>query len=80
MLYYLLVGFCLGIDADVFFMCTYKMLVELGQSLVDFGKAVKLLGACEGGSVGKAFSELGSQSELLSFKLQKEVSENTLSL
>lgn len=45
---------------------------ELGQSLVDFGKAVKLLGTCEGGSLGKAFSELGSQSELLSFKLQKE--------
>uniref|UniRef100_A0A0D6QV86 PX domain-containing protein n=1 Tax=Araucaria cunninghamii TaxID=56994 RepID=A0A0D6QV86_ARACU len=45
---------------------------ELGQSLVDFGKAVKLLGSCEGGLLGKAFSELGSQSELLSFKLQKE--------
>eukprot|EP00252_Welwitschia_mirabilis_P019420 TRINITY_DN4493_c0_g2_i3.p1 TRINITY_DN4493_c0_g2~~TRINITY_DN4493_c0_g2_i3.p1 ORF type:complete len:297 (+),score=58.36 TRINITY_DN4493_c0_g2_i3:118-1008(+) len=45
---------------------------ELGQSLVDFGKAIKLLGACEGGSLEKAFSELGAQSELLSFKLQKE--------
>ncbi|XP_057843444.2 sorting nexin 1 isoform X1 [Cryptomeria japonica] len=45
---------------------------ELGQSLVDFGKAIKLLGDCEGGSLGKAFSALGSQSEMLSFKLQKE--------
>ncbi|MQL80718.1 hypothetical protein Taro_013164 [Colocasia esculenta] len=45
---------------------------ELGQSLSDFGKAVKLLGACEGDSLGKAFSDLGSKSELLSVKLQKE--------
>ena len=45
---------------------------ELGQSLVNFGKAVKLLGTSEGGSLGKSFSELGSQSGLLSFKLQKK--------
>ncbi|KAM7531553.1 hypothetical protein LguiB_034963 [Lonicera macranthoides] len=45
---------------------------ELGQSLSDFGKAVKLLGACEGDSLGKAFSELGAKSEILSNKLQKE--------
>lgn len=45
---------------------------ELGQSLSDFGKAVKLLGACEGDSLGKAFSELGSKSEALSVKLQAE--------
>ncbi|GAB2272160.1 Sorting nexin-1 [Dionaea muscipula] len=45
---------------------------ELGQSLSDFGKAVKLLGACEGDSLGKAFSELGGKSEILSTKLQTE--------
>ncbi|KAJ6914617.1 hypothetical protein NC651_016788 [Populus alba x Populus x berolinensis] len=45
---------------------------ELGQSLSDFSKAVKLLGACEGGALGKAFSELGTKSEALSVKLQKE--------
>ncbi|KAL0910813.1 hypothetical protein M5K25_018902 [Dendrobium thyrsiflorum] len=45
---------------------------ELGQSLSDFGKAIKLLGACEGESLGKAFSELGSKSEMISMKLQKE--------
>ncbi|XP_078434914.1 sorting nexin 1 isoform X2 [Wolffia australiana] len=45
---------------------------ELGQSLSDFGKAMKLLGACERVSLGKAFSELGSKSELLSLKFQKE--------
>ncbi|KAL2323057.1 hypothetical protein Fmac_027436 [Flemingia macrophylla] len=45
---------------------------ELGQSLSDFGKAVKLLGASEGDSLGKAFSELGIKSEILSAKLQKE--------
>lgn len=46
---------------------------ELGQSLSDFGKAVKLLGASEGNALGKAFSELGMKSEILSAKLQKEV-------
>lgn len=46
---------------------------ELGQSLSDFGKAVKLLGASEGNALGKAFSELGMKSEILSTKLQKEV-------
>jgi len=46
---------------------------ELGQSLSDFGKAVKLLGASEGNALGKAFSELGMKSEILSVKLQKEV-------
>ncbi|KAJ6361860.1 hypothetical protein OIU78_002299 [Salix suchowensis] len=45
---------------------------ELGQSLSDFSKAVKLLGACEGDALGKAFSELGTKSEALSVKLQKE--------
>lgn len=45
---------------------------ELGQSLSDFGKAVKLLGACEGNSLGKAFSELGAKAEILSVKLQNE--------
>ncbi|XP_010423384.2 PREDICTED: sorting nexin 1 isoform X1 [Camelina sativa] len=45
---------------------------ELGQSLLDFGKAVKLFGACEGEPTGKAFSDLGTKSELLSIKLQKE--------
>ncbi|KAL1196965.1 Sorting nexin 1 [Cardamine amara subsp. amara] len=45
---------------------------ELGQSLLDFGKAVKLLGASEGEPTGKAFSDLGTKSELLSIKLQKE--------
>ncbi|XP_035545680.1 sorting nexin 1-like isoform X2 [Juglans regia] len=45
---------------------------ELGQSLSDFGKAVKLLGACEGNSLGKVFSDLGTKSETLSDKLQKE--------
>lgn len=48
---------------------------ELGQSLSDFGKAVKLLGACEGNSLGKAFSDLGAKSELLSIKLEKEAHE-----
>ncbi|KAJ0856743.1 putative Phox domain, sorting nexin Vps5-like, AH/BAR domain superfamily, PX domain superfamily [Helianthus annuus] len=45
---------------------------ELGQSLADFGKAVKLLGACEGDALGTAFSELGAKSEMLSIKLQRE--------
>ncbi|OVA10028.1 Phox homologous domain [Macleaya cordata] len=45
---------------------------ELGQSLSDFGKAVKLLGACEGKHLGKAFTDLGAKSEMLSVKLEKE--------
>ncbi|WCJ34270.1 sorting nexin 1 [Euphorbia peplus] len=45
---------------------------ELGQSLSDFGKAVKLLGDCEGDSLGKAFSDLGAKAETLSIRLQKE--------
>ncbi|KAG8374074.1 hypothetical protein BUALT_Bualt11G0093000 [Buddleja alternifolia] len=45
---------------------------ELGQSLSDFGKAVKLLGDCEENVLGKAFSELGAKSEILSIKLQRE--------
>lgn len=49
------------------------LVAELGQSLSDFGKAVKLLGSCEGDGLGKAFSELGFKSEFLSAKLQKEV-------
>lgn len=49
------------------------MLSELGHSLSDFGKAAKLLGDCEGNALGKAFSDLGTKSEALSVKLQKEV-------
>ncbi|KAK4396549.1 Sorting nexin 1 [Sesamum angolense] len=45
---------------------------ELGQSLLDFGKAVKLLGNCEESPLGNAFSELGTKSEILSTKLQRE--------
>ncbi|KAD0293356.1 hypothetical protein E3N88_44500 [Mikania micrantha] len=45
---------------------------ELGQSLADFGKAIKLLGSCEGDALGTAFSELGAKSEILSIKLQRE--------
>ena len=45
----------------------------MGQTLSDFGKAAKLLGACEGEILGKAFSDLGNKSEALSVKLQKEV-------
>ncbi|KAK9734288.1 hypothetical protein RND81_04G129000 [Saponaria officinalis] len=45
---------------------------ELGQSLSEFGKAVKLLGACEDDSLGKAFSDLGTKSEAISTKLQAE--------
>lgn len=45
---------------------------ELGQSLSEFGKAVKLLGTCEDGALGKAFSELGAKSETISLKLQRE--------
>ncbi|XP_038702076.1 sorting nexin 1-like isoform X2 [Tripterygium wilfordii] len=45
---------------------------ELGQSLSEFGKAAKLLGACEGDAIGKTFSELGLKSETLSVKLEKE--------
>ncbi|KAA0025245.1 hypothetical protein IC582_018763 [Cucumis melo] len=45
---------------------------ELGQALSDFGKAAKLLGACEENAVGKGFSEMGAKSEMLSIKLQKE--------
>ena len=44
----------------------------MGQSLSDFGKAAKLLGACEGDAIGKLFSELGAKSETLSVRLQKE--------
>ncbi|GKV38898.1 hypothetical protein SLEP1_g46753 [Rubroshorea leprosula] len=45
---------------------------DLGQSLSDFGKVAKLLGACEGYTLGKVFSELGAKSETLSIRLQKE--------
>ncbi|KAI5065247.1 hypothetical protein GOP47_0019942 [Adiantum capillus-veneris] len=45
---------------------------ELGQALVDFGKAMKELGSCENANLQKAFSELGSQSEFLSYKLQQQ--------
>ncbi|RZC78307.1 hypothetical protein C5167_002525 [Papaver somniferum] len=45
---------------------------ELGLTLSDFGKAVKLLGACEGKALGKAFTDLGTKSEALSVRLEKE--------
>lgn len=45
---------------------------DLGVSLAEFGKAIKLLGACEGDSLEKVFSEVGSKSEMLSIKLQRE--------
>ncbi|CAK9212384.1 unnamed protein product [Sphagnum jensenii] len=45
---------------------------ELGQVLSDFGKSVKLLGNCEGGSLGKAFADLGGCADQLSFKLQNK--------
>ncbi|KAK1427144.1 hypothetical protein QVD17_15827 [Tagetes erecta] len=45
---------------------------ELSQCLADFGKAIKLLGACEGDTLGTAFSEIGAKSEMLSYKLQRE--------
>jgi hypothetical protein len=41
--------------------------------LSDFGKSVKLLGNCEGGSLGKAFADLGGCADQLSFKLQNKV-------
>lgn len=45
---------------------------ELGQSVLEFGKAAKLLGDCEGNALGKAFSELGMKSEIISGMLQRE--------
>ncbi|XP_022002589.1 sorting nexin 1 [Helianthus annuus] len=51
---------------------TCVIATELGQSLADFGKAIKLLGACEGDALGTAFSEVGAKSEMLSIKLQRE--------
>ncbi|XP_015161478.1 sorting nexin 1 isoform X1 [Solanum tuberosum] len=45
---------------------------ELGESLSEFGKAVKLLGTCDDDALGKAFSELGAKAEIISIKLQKE--------
>ena len=41
--------------------------------MADFGKAIKHLGACEGDLMEKVFSEVGSKSEMLSIKLQREV-------
>lgn len=51
----------------------FLVISELGDSLSEFGKAVKLLGTCEDNALGKAFSELGAKSEIISIKLQKEV-------
>ncbi|CAN0879473.1 Sorting nexin 1, partial [Linum grandiflorum] len=48
--------------------CFHLVLPELGQSLSDFGKATKLLGACEGDVLGKALSDLGAKSEALSLR------------
>ncbi|KAH8941933.1 hypothetical protein BDL97_14G071700 [Sphagnum fallax] len=45
---------------------------EVGQVLSGFGKSVKLLGNCEGGSLGKAFADLGDCSDELSSKLQSQ--------
>ncbi|TYH21924.1 hypothetical protein ES288_A04G085000v1 [Gossypium darwinii] len=53
---------------------------ELGQSLSGIGKAAKLLGACEGQALGKAFDELGAKSETLSIKLQKEAHQLLMNL
>jgi sorting nexin-1/2 len=50
-----------------------KQQQELGQVLSGFGKSVKLLGNCEGGSLGKAFADLGDCSDELSSKLQSQV-------
>ncbi|CAN0847240.1 Sorting nexin 1 [Linum grandiflorum] len=52
-----------------------KRHIELGQSLSDFGKAAKLLGACEADALGKAFTEMGAKSEALSVRLQKEANQ-----
>jgi sorting nexin-1/2 len=49
-----------------------SVLVILRQSLSHFGKEANLLGACEEDALGKAFSELGTKSEALSFTLQEE--------
>ncbi|CDP20109.1 unnamed protein product [Coffea canephora] len=45
---------------------------ELGQSLSEFGKAVKLLGTCEDNALGKVFSEVGDKAEIVSVKMQRE--------
>ncbi|XP_027176864.1 sorting nexin 1 isoform X2 [Coffea eugenioides] len=45
---------------------------ELGQSLSEFGKAVKLLGICEDNALGKVFSEVGDKAEIVSVKMQRE--------
>ncbi|KAK4348336.1 hypothetical protein RND71_031091 [Anisodus tanguticus] len=46
--------------------------LRVGRVFSEYGKAVKLLGTCEDDAVGKAFSELGAKSEIISIKLQKE--------
>lgn len=51
----------------------FLVISELGESLSEFGKAVKLLGTCDDDALGKAFSELGAKAEIISIKLQKEV-------
>ncbi|TYJ39619.1 hypothetical protein E1A91_A04G081900v1 [Gossypium mustelinum] len=60
--------------------CLLKRHRELGQSLSGIGKAAKLLGACEGQALGKAFDELGAKSETLSIKLQKEAHQLLMNL
>lgn len=50
---------------------------ELGLALASFGEAVKALGQCEGGSLGKAFAELAKRSDILALKSQKQVSVGT---
>ncbi|KAI3926190.1 hypothetical protein MKW98_028326 [Papaver atlanticum] len=61
-------------DALWLFLVLYDVLLylDLGQILSDFRKAVKLLGACEGKPLGKSFTDLGTKSEVLSVKLEKE--------
>eukprot|EP00250_Pteridium_aquilinum_P004186 c14415_g1_i1 orf=740-1681(-) len=44
---------------------------DLGQAFLEFGKAIKALGNCEGADIGRAFTELGCHSDLLSSKLGK---------
>ena len=60
-------SFCYDLCIRLFL--SFMVHTDLGQSLSDFGKAVKLPGACEGNSFGKAFTELGVKSEALSVKL-----------
>eukprot|EP00271_Cylindrocystis_brebissonii_P008877 TRINITY_DN23402_c0_g1_i1.p1 TRINITY_DN23402_c0_g1~~TRINITY_DN23402_c0_g1_i1.p1 ORF type:complete len:420 (+),score=73.84 TRINITY_DN23402_c0_g1_i1:294-1553(+) len=48
---------------------------EVGLSLAQFGEACEALGPCEGGTVGKALSELGHRAEAMATKWQKQSTE-----